>query len=442
MALRPTGNLLIVVRDGGPVYYAKWRDPTRRQVKKRLGPAWVVPAGDGWKKRRGRPFDGYLDERAAMVAMDHAIQAHAATLARPKPRRPKLFDEAAVGWLEYLENVAGAKPSTLSDYRYMLAPANRTPRKRGRAGSGRIHSAFGGRTLESITTIDVKRWLEGLDREDISPRTVNKHRQVVASIFEFAIADGEYGVSENPVHGTPKRRESDPHPIDTYAPEEVMALARAARAGLHRDPSRPAVSEAEALEQAWADEQDACLYIVAAFTGLRMGELLALRWRHVDFGDARLLVESALSAGELRSTKSRKWRAVPLADQPAAALAKLAERGRFTDRDDQVFCGDLGQPLDPSALRRRYGRAQAAAGIRKLRFHDLRHSFGTLVIREFDPATVKEFMGHAKLSTTERYLHAKPRRGDAARLTRAFSGDDPLDSLAALPPVSGAGAAS
>lgn len=424
MARRPTGNVLIVERDGGPVYYGKWRDPTRRQVKKRLGPAWVERSGDGWKKRRGRPADGFLDQRGAIVALDLAIQEHAAKLAKPKPKRPKLFSEAADGWLEHLEHVVGAKPSTLADYRYMLAPADTVPRKRGRAPAGRIHRTFGDRPIEAISTIDVKHWLESLDHEDISPRTVNKHRQVVASVFEYAIADGEYGVFENPVHGTVKRRESDPKPIDTYSPEEVLALARAARAGLHRDPRRPAVSDAERLERALEDEQDACIYIVAAFTGLRLGELLALHWRHVSFEDARLLVEAAYSGGELRSTKSRKWRAVPLADQPAAALAKLSERGRFTDRDDPVFCGSLGDRLDPSALRRRYGRAQDAARIRKLRFHDLRHSFGTLVIREFDPATVKEFMGHAKLSTTERYLHARARRGDAARLTHAFNGDE------------------
>jgi integrase len=431
MEPRPTGNVLIVERDGGPVFYGKWRDSTRRQVKKRLGPAWVERAGDGWRKRRGRHPEGFLEERAAIVALAQAIQEHEAGLARPRPSRPLSFEETAARWLEHLEHVGGAKPSTLADYRYMLAPADGIPRKRGHAPLGRIHRAFGDRPLTAITAIDVKRWLESLDHEEISPRTVNKHRQVVASVFEYAIADGEFGVFENPVHATAKRREADPKPIDTYSPEEVLALARAARNGLHRDPRRPAVSAAERAERAWADEQDACIYVVAAFTGLRLGELLALRWRNVSFEDARLLVESAYSAGELRSTKSRKWRAVPLADQPAAALAKLSERDRFTGRDDPVFCGVVGQPLDPSALRRRYRRAQDAAGIRRLRFHDLRHSFGTLVIREFDPATVKEFMGHAKLSTTERYLHARARRGDAARLTRAFTGDAVVDEQAA-----------
>jgi integrase len=113
---------------------------------------------------------------------------------------------------------------------------------------------------------------------------------------------------------------------------------------------------------------------------------------------------------------------VPLATPAAAELARLANRPRFTDPDDLVFCGPVGEHLDPSALRRRLARAQTAAGLRPLRFHDLRHSFGSLVVREVDTATLKAWMGHAELTTTERYLHAKPRHGDVARLDRAFTG--------------------
>ena len=217
-----------------------------------------------------------------------------------------------------------------------------------------------------------------------------------------------------------KRREPDPGVLDFYEPEEVAALVRAAAGGRHRDPARPAVSEAERLERRRADEQDAALFTVAAFTGLRMGELLALRWSRVSFARATLVVDCSWSAGRLTSPKSRKPRTVPLATPAAAELARLAERELFTDVDDLVFCSTLGGYLDPSALRRRLRRAQLAAGLRPMRFHDLRHSFGSLVVREVDTATLKAWMGHAKLTTTERYLHAKPRHTDVARLDRAF----------------------
>jgi integrase len=54
------------------------------------------------------------------------------------------------------------------------------------------------------------------------------------------------------------------------------------------------------------------------------------------------------------------------------------------------------------------------------RFHDLRHTFGSLAIQQFDVVAVKDMMGHSRLTTTERYLHSKPRPGDAAKLTKAF----------------------
>jgi integrase len=240
-----------------------------------------------------------------------------------------------------------------------------------------------------------------------------------------------FGLLSNPARASDKRREPDPQPIDFYEPEEVFALARAAQEGMHRDPSRPAVSTDEMDERRRADGQDATLFLVAAFTGLRLGELLALRWHNVHFADAKLVVDASWSSGRLSTPKSRKWRAVPLADQPAVALEELSRRARFSARDDLVFCSAIGDHLDPSAVRRRYRRAQDAADLRPLRFHDLRHSFGSLVIREFDPVAVKDFMGHAKITTTERYLHARSRRTDAARLTRAFESSELIDDVPA-----------
>jgi integrase len=59
--------------------------------------------------------------------------------------------------------------------------------------------------------------------------------------------------------------------------------------------------------------------------------------------------------------------------------------------------------------------------LRVRRFHDLRHTFGSLAIRRFDLVAVKELMGHSKLTTTKRYLHSRPRPTDAATLTTIFS---------------------
>lgn len=69
------------------------------------------------------------------------------------------------------------------------------------------------------------------------------------------------------------------------------------------------------------------------------------------------------------------------------------------------------------------------------RFHDLRHTFGSLAIRNLDSVTVQAMMGHSRLTTTERYLHAKPRTDDAARLSAAFGTNDGLRSDADQAPA-------
>lgn len=85
-----------------------------------------------------------------------------------------------------------------------------------------------------------------------------------------------------------------------------------------------------------------------------------------------------------------------------------------------MFPGRSGSFLDGRALRRRYQEALDRAGLRRLRFHDLRHTFGTRVIGVADIRRVQEWMGHADIKTTMRYLHYAPRKDDAALVARAF----------------------
>ena len=151
---------------------------------------------------------------------------------------------------------------------------------------------------------------------------------------------------------------------------------------------------------------------------------MTLRWRDVDFAGRKLIVRRALSGDtEVRSTKSRRAREVPLPDQAAAALDLLSRRDEFTGPDDYVFASRLGRHLDPSALRRRFERARDAAGLDPLRFHDLRHTYGSLLVAGgVDLASVKAAMGHSRITTTERYLHARPAGELADRFTRALAG--------------------
>jgi integrase len=118
-----------------------------------------------------------------------------------------------------------------------------------------------------------------------------------------------------------------------------------------------------------------------------------------------------------------------MAPDVASALARIGQRTRFTGEDDFVFAGERGLPLNGDALSSRYERALKAAGLRRLRFHDLRHTFGTRMIREW--------MGHAGIQTTMKYLHYESRKEDAQLVARAFAIDsdriDPGSLGASLP---------
>lgn len=416
--LRGSGALIVRAHNGVPFYEAKWRDSTRTQRKRRLGRAWLeADPGGGWKKRRGRIRDGYLDERRAYREMSRVIDEVEAEQQIAPAMREARFEDAVEAWLEHLTFEKRAKPSTLSGYRSLLA----RPEREGREQRGaRIMREFCGRKLSSITTRDIHRFLAKIDREAISARTVNIHRQLLHSIFEYARRGDSFGLRDNPVAGTAKRPENGAQPIETFEPEELRAIAEAARSSLHR--TRPEHNYSEETNAEWQrmNEQDAALFIFAGCTGLRLGELLALRWSDVDLDGGVVTVSRAMSAGEESSTKSRRARSVPLAEQATAEIKNLLRREAFTARTDYVFCRPDGDPLDRSAVRTRFIRAQKKAGVRVRRFHDLRHTFGSLAIQQFDLVAVKDMMGHLKLTTTERYLHSKPRPDDVAKLTSVF----------------------
>ena len=173
-----------------------------------------------------------------------------------------------------------------------------------------------------------------------------------------------------------------------------------------------------------ADPQDATIHRTAAYTGLRQGELLALRWDDVDLVGGLLHVRRNFSSGEEKVPKGKRVRSVPMVPDVIDGFARLKGRENFTGDKDLVFCNEVGGHLTPDVLRGRYWKAQKSAGLRRLRFHDLRHAFGSAAITKLDPHAVQTYLGHEHYSTTQRYLHHRPRRQDAAALAEAFRGED------------------
>jgi len=134
-------------------------------------------------------------------------------------------------------------------------------------------------------------------------------------MFSYACREDTYALPGNPVKATSKRREMPAAVLDFYEPDETEALARAAACGAHRGSPVYGIDADELEWRAWEDRQDAELYRVAAYTGMRLGELLALRWEDVDLDGRRVIVHRAVSANVEGPTKSWQARALPLADQ-------------------------------------------------------------------------------------------------------------------------------
>lgn len=368
-----SGHVKLVKRKRGDKWYARGRIGDE-QFNRRLGPAWT---------ERGRPAEGYFTEKTAQAALD-AILTDARRGANA-PRSGATFADAATEFLRYVEDVRQINSKTVSDYRGVV--------------NGYLLDEFGDLGLEEVTPDLVDAYKERLLEEGkLSNRTIVRHLTVLHGIFKRA--KRVWRLAENPASAEVVERPKVVYTgeFDTYDRDELERLATAAE-----------------------NAQDAAIYKVAAFTGLRQGELLGLRWGCVDFVGGLLHVRRNFTGGEEKTPKGKRVRSVPMMADVIDTLAALKDREHFTADDDLVFGSEVGEHQDHFGLRKRFYGSLERAGLRRLRFHDLRHAFGTAAITKLDAYAVQSYMGHQHYSTTQRYLHHKPRREDAAALAEAFA---------------------
>jgi len=376
-------------------WYAKWRDQ-HGQHQKRLGPAWTG---------KGAPMPGFLREREAKAMLAETLVEARRGVVRQE-RTGVTFRDVAEDWFEHGRFERDWSASTQVDYRSVM--------------DAHLLPEFGRKRIEMITSEQIEKWRNRIAQDGTKVRhTVNKIVTQLHAIFQHAV--DRHGLITNPVAKVKRLRESyDAARFDFFSPEEIDQLVATAAAGGHRDPSRPAVSDTERALRAAEDHQDAAIYLTAALSGLRRGELLALRWNDVDFEQSSIRVFEGYSANTTGKPKSRKSRTVPMVDKVADALRELKQRGHHAAKTQLVFVSRDGTNVDGSALRRRYHATLDGAGLRRLRFHDLRHTFGSLAINVASIVQVQVWMGHADIKTTMRYLHHKSRADDARLLSAAF----------------------
>ena len=368
---RPISGHVYRRGDRTPSWYAKYRLPDGRQVNRKIGPVWTG---------RGRPAEGYFTKRTAEAWLeDLLIEARRGTLPG-LVRTGATFETASAEWLRYCEVDRQLRYSTIQHYTQMAA---------------RLNETFGERRVEDVTSDEIEAYLVSM--KGVANDTRLKYYTAFSGIFKRARR--VHKLRYDPMHDVERPRARRAPSFNVLSLEEVHALARAAES-----------------------EDDAALYVTAAFTGLRQGELLALRWREVDFGRDAIRVERSVTHGREGPPKSGRGRAIPLVPEVAERLARISSRGFSTDAGDLVFPAPQGGFQNPTKVSRRYKTALAAAAIdRPVRFHDLRHTFCSMAIQVMDMRELMEVAGHADLTTTQRYLQFIPRSDAAKRLAGAFT---------------------
>jgi integrase len=322
----------------------------------------------------------------------------------------------------------------------------------------RVHLApfFKETPINRIEVTDVERLMATLQRKKLAPKTIKNVLGSLHSIFDYALRKA--WVADNPCRlvDKPETEDSDPD-IRFLTLDELDAVLRAIPD--HRAKGKLTWEQVCAIRASsgsnlavardlgvsdslvsrirrgliWTDkastenifaEIDRVLILVAAMTGGRQGELLALRWRDVDWFVQKARVRRNYVRGEFGTPKSkRSSRGVPLAIRVAGALDDLHRQSAYQGDDDLVFGHPhTGHPLDRSQVLKRFKRYCRTAGVREQRFHDLRHTFGTQMAAAGVPLrTLQEWMGHADSKTTQIYADYAPSENEAAVVEAAFT---------------------
>jgi integrase len=364
-----TGSLGVVGRS----WIGSWYGPGGQKIRRKVGPARTAGERDGltkaqaeerFRKMRNADRPPITAERVTMMEAGDELCRRLKMRGRKKSHRL----------------------TTESDLRNHIVPF------------------FAGKELRRIEPRDVERYI-AVKLTTLAPKTIRNHLNTMHSVFDIGqrldwCQSNPVKLADRPVIKTIETRIKF---LDQPELEKLLALPYPGDAFGRIEPA---------------------LYLTAAMTGLRQGELIGLRWRDVDVQARKVRVVSPYVRGEFNDPKSEdSGRSVPLAQRVANALTKLHDRTLYPADDDLVFCHpETGNPLDRSKLVRRFNEALRCAAVRTITFHELRHTFGTRMAAAGVPLrTIQQWMGHADAKTTQVYAHYQPSDDEADKINAAFA---------------------
>jgi integrase len=374
---------------------------------------WVVDWRDETSKRHIEAVEG--DRETAEGRLAEIIKG-----GKKPVNNKQTFTEYAAWWLENCAQ-GNIKDSTLDEYKAVL--------------NNHVYPAFGSRPLARVTRKMVREFIAlkkkaGFKKKAaLSRSTIKNILAPVRAIYNQAIEDGN--VQFNPASNVGKfnKREPGEKQINPFTREELATLLKTARGKMpHFYPA----------------------LLCAARTGLREGELIGLKSQDIDFHGRFVEVQRTISRGKATLPKNGKTRRVDmslqltntldelLAKRKVEALKREMEKPSEERRKHEevlaevmeswIFTTPIGTQLDPNNLRKHvFYRCLDFAELRRLRFHDLRHTFASLLIQQGESlAYVKDQLGHHSIQiTVDTYGHLVPggNRQAVDRLDDMFSSD-------------------
>ncbi len=305
-----SGRLYEVERNRGTVYYGSWWSGGRR-VKRRIG-----------AKRSPGQSNG-LTQVQAERELRRMIERE---VVRPSGER-RTFEQAADAYVDHLEHVMERKRSTIQDYRGYL---NR-----------HLVPFFGDRAIDRVDAVRVAQYLRRKRDNGLSSKTVQNHLNFLHGVFAFAVKRGWAPLNPVAHVDRPKRNRSPHTRVRFLQPHELDAVIRAVPDDTLGSVERP-------------------LYLTAALTGARQGELLALRWTDVDWLAQRLRIAENYTRGRWDTTQI-PWRGhdrsrlLLTASRASSICSPETLRYRVGQRPRLLPPADRERPRpleDPQALRR------------------------------------------------------------------------------------------
>lgn len=271
------------------------------------------------------------------------------------------FSEFADKWYaDYVD--LKLKETTKADYRQVIHK--------------HLNPFFGNYLLKDISTRTVQNYVSRKARENLSPRTVNKTITILREILKHAVRWGYLG--ENPALYAEKLRQPK-YEMLFLRPEDLRRLIEA------------------------ASDKYRALFTTAAFTGARQGELLALTWADVDLEHKVINVKHSYNPlhGMSEPKTASAKRAISISDELVSVLTNHYHRTGGKP-DELVFQNKSNKPINrQNLLTREFYPALHRAGLPKIRFHDLRHTYATFLISMGENIKfIQRQLGHANITTT------------------------------------------